>query len=112
VGGAKDLAAKGRHLGGAHKVSTSLTRFGSQLIEKKHVCRDSTHRRAHSTADKHHHHMDEGRRAVYARAREGEDGDRAKPKAERGCDASEGNETSRHARVERREWRESRAQVI
>jgi hypothetical protein len=57
--------------------------------------------------------MDQGNRAVYARAREGEDDcDRAKAKAARGCDASEGNETWRHARVERREGRESPAQVI
>ena len=34
VGGAKDLAAKGRHLGAPLRLVTSLTRFGSRLIEK------------------------------------------------------------------------------
>jgi hypothetical protein len=39
VGGAKDLAAKGRHLGAPIRFSTSLTRFGSRLIEKNTVAK-------------------------------------------------------------------------
>jgi hypothetical protein len=75
-GGRKRPGRKGTPFWGAHKVSNSLTRFGSWLIEKKtpRSRKSPTRRRAVATANKRHHHMDEGNRAVYARAREGEDG--------------------------------------